>query len=107
MYGPNLRALAVYLLVFQHIPVARTATLIADVTGARPRPAGSARCCTTVADLLVDVEKLIKSLIVLAHVIHVDETTQQHQRGPVVAARRLHPKLTALSPAPLPRAGRR
>jgi transposase len=29
----------------------------------------------TVADLLVDVEKLIKSLIVLAHVVHVDETT--------------------------------
>ena len=27
-YGPNLRALAVYLLVFQHIPVERTALLI-------------------------------------------------------------------------------
>ncbi|WP_060577510.1 MULTISPECIES: DUF6444 domain-containing protein [unclassified Pseudonocardia] len=36
VYGPNLRALAVYLLVFQHVPVARTAQLIADVTGARP-----------------------------------------------------------------------
>src|SRR5215213_5204856 len=33
VYGPNLRALGVYLLVFQHIPVARTATLIAEVTG--------------------------------------------------------------------------
>jgi hypothetical protein len=29
----------------------------------------------TVADLLVDVEKLIKSLITLARVIHVDETS--------------------------------
>ena len=36
VYGPNLRALAVYLLVFQHIPVARTQALIADLTGARP-----------------------------------------------------------------------
>src|SRR5690606_15229527 len=33
-YGPNLRALAVYPLVFQHIPVERTAMLIRDVTGA-------------------------------------------------------------------------
>jgi transposase len=34
-YGPNLRALAAYLLVFQHVPVERAAQLIADVTGAR------------------------------------------------------------------------
>ena len=33
--GPNLRALAVYLVVFQHVPVERCAQLIADVTGAR------------------------------------------------------------------------
>jgi len=29
VYGPNLRALAAYLLVFQHVPVARTQALIA------------------------------------------------------------------------------
>ena len=74
-YGPNLRALAVYLLVFQHVPVARTAQLIADLTGARPSTGWISSVLTSVADLLVDVEKLIKSLIVLAHVIHVDETT--------------------------------
>jgi hypothetical protein len=65
----------VYLLVFQHIPVARAATLIADVTGARPSTGWISSQLATVADLLVDVEKLIKSLIVLAHVIHVDETS--------------------------------
>ena len=75
VYGPNLRALAVYLLVFQHIPVARTAPLIADLTGARPSTGWISSVLSTVADVLVDVEKLIKSLIVLAHVIHVDETT--------------------------------
>lgn len=32
--GPNLRALAVYLVVFQHVPIERCAQLIADVTGA-------------------------------------------------------------------------
>jgi hypothetical protein len=75
VYGPNLRALAVYLLVFQHIPVARAAMLIADVTGARPSTGWISSVLATVAGVLVDVEKLIKSLIVLAHVIHVDETT--------------------------------
>ena len=72
---PNLRALAVYLLVFQHVPVARTAQLIADVTGVRPSTGWISSVLLTVADVLVDVEKLIKSLIVLAHVIHVDETS--------------------------------
>ena len=35
-YGPNLRAWVVYLLVFQHVPVARVVELITDLTGARP-----------------------------------------------------------------------
>ena len=74
-YGPNLRALAVYLLVFQHIPVARTALLIADLTGARPSTGWISSVLSSVAEILVDTEKLIKTLIVLAHVIHVDETT--------------------------------
>ena len=75
MYGPNLRALAVYLLVFQHVPVARTLALIAHLTGARPSTDWINSQLSAVADVLVDVEKLIKSLIVLDHVIHVDETT--------------------------------
>ena len=65
-------ALAVYLLMFQHIPVARTQALIADLTGARP---STGWISSVLTDLLLDVEKLIKSLIVLAHVIHVDETS--------------------------------
>jgi transposase len=75
VYGPNLRALAVYLLVFQHIPVARTAALIADVTGARPSTGWVSSVLTATAHVLVDVEKLIKTLITLARVIHVDETS--------------------------------
>jgi transposase len=74
-YGPNLRAFAVYLLVFKHVPVARTQALISDLTGARPSTGWISSMLSTVAEALVDVEKLIKSLIVLAHVIHVDETT--------------------------------
>ena len=59
VYGPNLRALAVYLLVFQHVPVARTAALIADLTGARPSTGWISSQLSAVADVLVDVEKLI------------------------------------------------
>ena len=74
-YGPNLRAVAVYLLVFQHVPVARTQALIADLTGARPSTGWISSQLSAVADGLGDAEKLIKSLIVSAPVIHVDETT--------------------------------
>jgi transposase len=81
VYGPNLRALAVYLLVFQHIPVARAQALIADLTGAHPSTGWISSQLVAVADVLVDVEKLIKTLIVLAHVIHVDETTSNINGG--------------------------
>jgi transposase len=74
-YGPSLRALAVYLLVFQHVPVARAAQLIADLTGARPSTGWVSTALAEAAAALADVEKLIKSLIVLAHVVHVDETS--------------------------------
>lgn len=74
-YGPNLRALAAYLVVFQHIPVARAAQLIADLSGARPSTGWICGVLGQVADALVDVEKLIKTLITLAHVIHIDETS--------------------------------
>ena len=56
VYGPNLRALAVYLLVFQHVPVARTAALIADLTGAHPSTGWISSQLSTVADVLIDVE---------------------------------------------------
>jgi transposase len=74
-YGPRLRALAVYLLVFQHVPVARTAQLIADLTGARPSVGWVSTTLAEAAAALTDVEKLIRSMLVLAHVLHVDETS--------------------------------
>ena len=100
VYGPNLRALAVYLLVFQHIPVARTAQLIADLTGARPSTGWISSVLPAVAAVLVDVEKLIKSLIVLAHVIHVDETTSNINGARWWLHVASTDTLTAYSPAP-------
>jgi transposase len=74
-YGPTLRALAVYLLVFQHIPVERTAMLIADITGAQVSCGWVASVLAEAADLVEDRVRLIKALLTLGHVLHADETT--------------------------------
>ncbi|MGH3529946.1 MAG: IS66 family transposase [Pseudonocardiaceae bacterium] len=74
-YGPNLRALAVYLVVFQHIPVERAALLIADVTGAAVSTGWVSSVIGSTAEELLDVEAMIRTLITLSHVLHVDETS--------------------------------
>ncbi|MGW3985372.1 IS66 family transposase, partial [Streptomyces mirabilis] len=104
-YGPNLRALAVYLLVFQHIPVERTARLIADVTGAEVSTGWVASLLSEAASLVEDSVNLIRALLVMGHVLHADETTTRI--GTV--RRRLHVActdfLTLLHLAPRSRAG--
>jgi len=58
----------------QHVPVARTAQLIADLTGARPSTGWVSSALSLVAEVLVDVEKLIKSF---------DRARACDPRGPV------------------------
>lgn len=75
-YGVNLKSLAVYLLVYQHVPVQRCVQLIADVTGGTGPSDGFvhgmlARCARAVAEVVA----AIKTLITLAHVVGFDETT--------------------------------
>ncbi len=75
-YGPGLKALVVYLIVYQHVPVERCVQLIADLTGGRAPSAGFvhgmlARC----AAVLTEVVKLIKTSVTLAAVAGFDETT--------------------------------
>jgi transposase len=73
--GPNLRALAVYLVVFQHVPVERCRQLIEDVAGA-PVSAGFIHgCLARAAGAISDVVRLIKTLITAAAVAGFDETT--------------------------------
>ena len=74
-YGPNLRAIAVYLVVFQHVPVERAALLISDLTGASVSTGWVSAQVGRTAEALADVEKLIKTLVTAATVIGVDETT--------------------------------
>jgi len=74
-YGPNLRALVVYLMVFQHVPVERCARLVADLTGAAPSTGFIHGMLTRTAETLTDVVALIKTLITAAYVAGFDETT--------------------------------
>jgi len=73
--GPNLRALAVYLLVFQHVPVERCRELISDAAGAQVSAGFIHSCLRKAADLAADVLKLIATLITAARVAGFDETT--------------------------------
>jgi transposase len=104
-YGPNLRSLACYLLVFQHVPVERTAQLIADVTGARVSTGWVAQVLPEAAALVADSVELIRALLVLSHVLHADETTTRVRNK----RRWLHvactDKLTLLGLAPRSKAG--
>ena len=73
-YGPNLAALAVYLLVFQHVPVERAAQLINDVTGAAVSTGWVSSQLVKAAGIAAGPNKLIAALLVLARVLHADET---------------------------------
>jgi hypothetical protein len=75
-YGVNLRALVVYLIIYQHVPVERCVRLIADLTGGTGPSAGFvhgmlARC----AAVLDEVVALIKTAVITAAVAGFDETT--------------------------------
>ncbi len=73
--GPNVRALVVYLLVFQHVPVGRCRQLVQDTTGAAVSDGFIHSCLATAAGAIADVVKLIKTLITAAYVAGFDETT--------------------------------
>jgi hypothetical protein len=73
--GPRLRALAVYLVVFQHVPVERCRRLIADVTGAFVSDGFIHSCLRQAAGLAAEVVRLIRTLITAAAVAGFDETT--------------------------------
>ena len=79
--GPRLRALAVYLVVFQHVPVQRCRQLIADVAGAAVSDRFIHSCLAKAADLAADVVALIRALITAAPVAGFDETTLRSGRA--------------------------
>jgi hypothetical protein len=90
--GPRLRALAVYLVVFQHVPVERCRLLIADVTGALVSDGFVHSCLAKAASLLKDVVALIRELIAAAPVAGFDETTLRS--GPAGEKKYVHGAFT-------------
>uniref|UniRef100_UPI001EF72CE0 IS66 family transposase n=1 Tax=Frankia sp. CIT1 TaxID=2880974 RepID=UPI001EF72CE0 len=74
-YGPNLLALVVYLLVFQHVPVERAALLVRDVTGAAPSTGFVHGVLARAAAAVAGTVERIKELVVGSPVVGFDETT--------------------------------
>lgn len=75
VYGANLRALAVYLLIVQHVPVERCVRLIADLAGTCVSAGFVHKILAAVAAAVTGIVKVIKALITLAAVVCFDETT--------------------------------
>jgi Transposase IS66 family len=90
--GPRLRALTVYLVIFQHVPVERCRQLIADVTGAVVSDGFTHSCLATAASLAADVVALIRALITAAPVAGFDETTLRS--GPAGQKKYVHGAFT-------------
>ena len=90
--GPRLRALAVYLVVFQHVPVERCRQLIADVTGAAVSDGFIHSCLRQAAGLAAEVVRLIRTLITAAAVAGFDETTLRS--GPAGEKKYVHGAFT-------------
>jgi hypothetical protein len=67
--------LAVYLVVFQHVPAERCRRLIADVTGAVVPEGFIHSCLAKAASLAAEVVALIRALITVSAVAGFDETT--------------------------------
>src|ERR1019366_3285637 len=90
--GPRLRALAVYLVVFQHVPGDRCRGLLP----AAPGPAASAgfihSCLRQAAGLAAEVVRLIRTLITAAAVAGFDENTLRS--GPAGEKKYVHGAFT-------------
>jgi transposase len=74
-YGPRLRALAAYLVVYQHVPVARAAELIAEVCGAVVSTGWVSSVVAATGEALEPVQDAIRARLVQACLLHVDETS--------------------------------
>jgi transposase/uncharacterized coiled-coil protein SlyX len=73
-YGPGVRALVCYLCVHQHLPVDRTAQLLADVLGAPVATGTLAAVVTEGARGLDGFVEVVRSGLAAAPVAHFDET---------------------------------
>ena len=73
-YGPNITALAAYLLTYQHLPVKRAAELLADVVGIPVSTGWTAGVLGRTAPALEPFVIVTRDLLRVAPVVHFDET---------------------------------
>jgi transposase len=73
-YGPGVRALGVYLHVFQHLPYERTCQLLGDLLGACVSSGTLAAWVEKAAAGLCDFDARLRELLAEAPVVHFDET---------------------------------
>jgi transposase len=73
-YDPLVRAVAVYLMIGQHIPVARTARLLSEVLGAPVSTGWLAGLADEAAQGLGGFMTFVKSELISADTMHADET---------------------------------
>jgi transposase len=92
--GPRLSAMAVYLSVFQHVPVERAQALISDLTGGVVSAGFVHSCLGKAAGLAADAVRLIRTLIAAAPVAGFDETTLRS--GPAGEKKYVHGAFTEL-----------
>ena len=74
-YGPIVRATAVYLMIGQHLPVARTAELLSQVCGAPVSTGWLAGLAAEAADGLDGFLDELRGQLRAADVLHADETS--------------------------------
>jgi transposase len=92
--GPRLSAMAVYLAVFQHVPVERAQRLISDLTGGVVSAGFVHSCLAKAAGLVKDPVALIRALIAASPVAGFDETTLRS--GPAGEKKYVHGAFTEL-----------
>lgn len=73
-FGPNLVSWCVYLMVAHAIPVARCADLVEALTGTRPSDGFVHSLLARGAAAVAETNRMIRTLITLAHVVSCDET---------------------------------
>jgi hypothetical protein len=88
-YGLNLQAWCVFLIAAHAIPVHRCAELIESLTGAAPSPGFVHQMIARAAAAVAQANRLIRALIILAHVICADETPIRVGPGPKTRKRYL------------------
>lgn len=71
---PGVRALGVYLCVFQHLPYDRGAQALRDIAGASVSPGSLNEWVAQAADGLCDFDERLRELLAVAPVAHFDET---------------------------------